>query len=282
MLTLYTTQSVSEKIKQLKRKSLSIGFVPTMGALHKGHLSLIKQSKQETDITVVSIFVNPKQFNDKNDLDNYPRIIDEDIKKLEKSECDILFLPSVEEMYPRNYTEKFFDLAQLDSTMEGKYRPGHFKGVVAIVSRFFDIIQPHKAFFGEKDFQQLVIIKHIVKQYNYPVKIVACPIVREKDGLAMSSRNILLSEAQRKKAPEIYKTLFESKRLMSVFTVEELKQWVVNKINAIKTMQVEYFEIVDSETLTPIDDWGAKCKKAGCIAVKTGKIRLIDNIKYNL
>jgi len=282
MLVVNNIKEITEHTSLLRSQNKSIGFVPTMGALHKGHISLINAAKTENDIVITSIFINPKQFNDKKDLENYPRTIEKDLNILEKAECDYVFVPSVEEIYPENYIEKEFDMGYLDKIMEGKHRPGHFNGVALIVSRFLDILKPDTAFFGKKDFQQLAIINHIVKKNNYPVQIKSCEIVRESDGLAMSSRNLLLEDKERRIAPYIYYVLNESKKLISEQNVEELIGWVIKRINDTALMRVEYFEIVNSETLAPVAKWEEECDKIGCIAVKIGKIRLIDNIKYNL
>ena len=269
------------ELKTLRLKGLTIGFVPTMGALHEGHLSLIERSNKENDITVVSIFVNPTQFNNKNDYDRYPRIISDDIKKINKLTCDFLFVPTEEEMYPEE-DNRDFDFGNLDKVMEGKYRPGHFRGVGLIVSKLFEIVKPDRAYFGEKDFQQVAIIKHLTKILNLDIQIVSCPIIRESDGLAMSSRNMLLSKEQRDNVSLISKTLFESVEKAKLTSVLETKEWVKRSINENPFLDVEYFEIVDSDTLEPIQDWDQECVKFGCIAVHVGNIRLIDNIRYNL
>jgi pantoate--beta-alanine ligase len=267
-------------LKGFRSESRSIGFVPTMGALHKGHISLVTYSNRDNEITVVSIFVNPTQFNDKNDLKNYPRTMEADLALLEENEVDIVFAPTEKEMYPEPDT-RFFDFGNLEKVMEGAHRPGHFNGVAQIVSKLLFAVEPDKAYFGEKDFQQLAIIKQLVLQLNLPVQIVPCPIMRETDGLAMSSRNVLLLPNQRKEATLISKTLFESQKLASTYTIENLKTWVVDTINKNSELQVEYFEIVDDKDLIPIFSWKEEQEKVGCIAVKVGAIRLIDNIHYN-
>ncbi len=276
---------VFEKVSEIqqfiseKRQSQSVGFVPTMGALHEGHLSLIRKCKAENDIVVVSIFVNPTQFNDKNDLKNYPRMLNKDLQLLETEKVDIVFVPSEKEIYPEP-DNRIFDLEGLDSVMEGAFRPGHFNGVVQVVTRLFEIVQPHKAYFGEKDFQQLTIIKYIVKKFNTPVEIIPCPIVREPDGLAMSSRNLLLGSNERAAAPLIYQTLKKAVELKEKFDVESLKKWVYDQINSNPFLAIEYFEIVDDKNLQPIKSWDEKNNKVGCIAVRAGNIRLIDNIRF--
>lgn len=256
-----------------------IGFVPTMGALHEGHLSLVRCCRAENDIVVVSIFVNPTQFNDKEDLANYPRTLDRDLELLRQENTDVVFCPTVEEMYPEPDT-RTFDLGGLDATMEGAFRPGHFNGVVQIVTKLFDVIRPHRAYFGEKDFQQLTIIRYIVNQLHIPVQIVSCPIVREPDGLAMSSRNMLLGPNERQAAPIISQVLFKAKKLQHTLTVDELKKWVVAQIDANPYLKTEYFEIVDDVKLQPVSSWEDPVSKVGCIAVRAGKIRLIDNIRF--
>lgn len=267
-------------ISKWKNEGAKIGFVPTMGALHNGHISLVKKALAECDKVVVSIFVNPTQFNDKNDLKNYPRTLEQDLALLEKNGCDLVFAPSVEEMYPEPDT-RVFDFAPLDVPMEGAHRPGHFNGVGQVVSRLFDIVEPHAAFFGEKDFQQLAIIKKMVRDLKYNITIVPCSIVRENDGLAMSSRNTLLSNEQRKLAPGISKTLFEAVEKATSSSVEDVKQFVVNQINSIPGFEVVYFEIVDDVNLEKVSNWAESSTKYGCVAVKVGSIRLIDNIRFN-
>ena len=258
----------------------TIGFVPTMGALHKGHISLVTNSNHDNEITVVSIFVNPTQFNDKNDLKNYPRTMEADLAILEQNEVDIVFAPSEKEMYPEPDT-RVFNFGNLDKVMEGEHRPGHFNGVAQIVSKLLTAVEPDKAYFGEKDFQQLAIIKQLVSQLNLSVKITPCPIIRESDGLAMSSRNVLLLPNQRKEAALISKTLFESQQMRGSYTIEKLKAWVVDTINKNSELEVEYFEIVDDTYLMAVSAWEVPKTKVGCIAVRVGKIRLIDNVRYN-
>ena len=272
---------LENELKNLRNSGNKIGFVPTMGALHEGHISLIKQSNLDNDITVVSIFVNPTQFNNKNDYSRYPRILSDDIEKLKNVKCDFLFTSDEREMYPQEDTRDF-DFGLLDKVMEGKYRPGHFRGVGLIVSKLFEIVNPHKAYFGEKDFQQVAIIKYLTKQLGFEIDIIACPIIREEDGLAMSSRNMLLSKEQRKNVSLISKTLFESVNNAKSLSVSETKDFVKRTINDNPFMDVEYYEIVDSETLQSVQSWNDKVEKYGCIAVNVGSIRLIDNIRYNL
>ena len=264
-------------LKTVKAKGFSVGFVPTMGALHRGHLSLIEQSIKENDFTVCSIFVNPIQFNNKSDLKNYPREATTDFQKLKSAGCDMVFMPSNDEMYPEPVNTQY-DFGQLDKVMEGKHRPGHFNGVVIVVRKLFEIIKPDKAYFGEKDFQQLAIIQYLVKKNNIPVNIVPCPIIRENDGLAMSSRNVRLTPVERKEAPVIFQLLQQASEKTSSLSVEALRKWVKEEFNKYPSIKLEYFEIVDMETLQPIKKWGECEKIIACVAVHLGKIRLIDNI----
>jgi len=266
-------------LSQKQKEGLTIGFVPTMGALHEGHLSLVEQAGQQSSFVVVSIFVNPTQFNDKGDLERYPRDLQKDIDLLNPTTCQLVFAPDAEEIYPEHDTRQF-NFGALEQVMEGKFRPGHFNGVAQVVSRLFEIVKPDKAFFGLKDFQQLAVINEMVRKLNIPVEIIPCQIIREPDGLAMSSRNMLLSLEQRKNAVHISATLFEAANKTGEFTVEELCKWVINRINENEYLNTEYFEIVDSVTLQPVKSWTDPCEKVGCIAVHCGKIRLIDNIEF--
>ena len=280
MTICYTIESFNKALSSLPT-NCKVGFVPTMGALHQGHISLVQKAKEFTNQVVVSIFVNPNQFNNSNDLANYPRTIQEDCKKLETEKVSIVFIPSVEEIYPKK-DNRTFDLAGLDSTGEGPSRPGHFNGVVQVVSRLFNIVKPSFAFFGEKDFQQLAIIKHITKELNYPVEIVACPTKREKDGVAMSSRNMLLTPQQRAAAPIIYQSLAKAAEMVSaqnLFSPRELSIWVTSQINKEPLLTTEYVQIVDSNSLQPIESWEQHNNIQLCTAVKAGSVRLIDNIK---
>jgi pantoate--beta-alanine ligase len=252
-----------------------------MGALHEGHLSLVELAGHQTGFVVVSIFVNPTQFNDKNDLDRYPRDLQKDLDLLESTACELVFAPEPEEIYPEPDTRQF-NFGSLEQVMEGKFRPGHFNGVAQVVSRLFDIVQPDKAFFGQKDFQQLAIINEMVRKLNLSVEIIPCPIVREADGLAMSSRNILLTGEQRKNAGHIFATLSEAKNKTSGMNVEEVCKWVVNRINENVFLNTEYFEIVNVKTLQPVKNWSDSGEKIGCIAVHCGKIRLIDNLEFEV
>ncbi|MDR2286307.1 MAG: pantoate--beta-alanine ligase [Prevotellaceae bacterium] len=265
------------KLSEL-RKSKTIGFVPTMGALHQGHLSLIDKCKSMCNITVASIFVNPTQFNDKNDYRRYPRTLEKDGEILEKAGCDIVFVPSEKEIYPET-DERIFDFGELDKVMEGKFRQGHFNGVAQVVSRLFDIVNPDKAFFGQKDFQQVSIIKNMVKQLNLTTEIVVCPIVREQDGLAMSSRNMLLSDNQRKEAINISQALFYAKQQAPGTPVNEIRDEAIRRINSSPELKVEYLEIVDANTLQTVSGWDDATEIFACVAVQAGKIRLIDNVQ---
>lgn len=279
MITLYTIKDLQKAVSTSKNEEKTIGFVPTMGALHQGHISLVKKCCKQNDVCIVSIFVNPTQFNNPTDLEKYPRTIEEDTKILKEAGADIVFVPSVQEIYPEPDNRQF-DFGQLDKVMEGKFRPGHFNGVAQVVSRLFDIVKPDRAYFGEKDFQQLAIIRQMVRQLNIPVEIVPMPIRREDSGLAMSSRNQRLTDDQKTEAVNIYRVLSESKALYNQKTVEEVRIWVVESINKIPFLEVEYFEIVDGNTLQQIVDWKDTDYAVGCITVFCGEVRLIDNIIY--
>ena len=275
----YTIDELRGFIGECRTEGKSVGFVPTMGALHQGHASLVRRSVKENDVTVVSVFVNPTQFNDKNDLKNYPRTLEADCVLLENEGASIVFAPSVEEMYPQEDT-RVFSFAPLDTVMEGACRPGHFNGVAQIVSKLFYAVEPDRAYFGEKDFQQLAIIREMVRQLSIGVEIVGCPIVREADGLAMSSRNTLLSCEERNRALTISRTLFASLPFAAEHTLQDTKVFVENAINETDGLELEYFQVVDGNTLQEIKEWGDSDYVVGCIALFCGKIRLIDNIKY--
>lgn len=274
-----TSEQLTSAVTRLKLEGKTIGFVPTMGSLHPGHLSLVEEAHKNTDVVVVSIFVNPNQFNNPDDLKNYPRDLDKDIKLLKATDCELLFVPSVKDIYPEE-DNRIFDFGQVDKVMEGRFRPGHFNGVAQVVSRLFEIVKPDKAFFGLKDFQQIAVIKQMVKQLDLGVEIVACPIVRESDGLAMSSRNLLLQPGDRKKAPIIAQTLFDSCNFAQNHSVEETQNFVIDAINGEKSFKIEYFEIVDGETLQSVENWKDSPYIIGCIAVFAGEVRLIDNVIY--
>ena len=279
MKLVHTISELREELDAQRKLGKKIGLVPTMGALHEGHASLVRRAVAENDIVVVSDFVNPTQFNDKNDLLKYPRTLEADCELLEKEGAAYVFAPSVEEVYPEPDTRQF-SYAPLDTVMEGKYRPGHFNGVCQIVSKLFMMVEPDKAYFGEKDFQQLAIIREMVKQMQFPLQIVGCPIVREADGLALSSRNARLSEEQRQQALNISKTLFASKEYAVSHTVEETQKFVEDAIAASEGLELEYFELVDGTTLQKIASWEETDYAVGCITVFCGEVRLIDNIKY--
>ena len=277
MLVFAKNKSVKHKITSLK-KGTSIGFVPTMGALHKGHLSLVQRAKQENDIVVVSIFVNPTQFDKKEDLINYPKTIDQDLKLLKLMNCDIVFTPSAEEIYQNKIKSQLFEFDGLENQMEGKHRTGHFNGVGTIVKRLFEIVTPKNAYFGEKDFQQLQIIRKLVEKFQMPIKIIGCEIFREDDGLAMSSRNTRLTNKHRNAAPFIYKILKQAKIQFGTKNALNVVQWVENEFKNNPLLELEYFEIANEGTLHSIKNKKPKQKYRAFIAVFAGKIRLIDNI----
>lgn len=259
----------------------SIGFVPTMGALHAGHISLVKQALEVCDVCIVSVFVNPTQFNDPKDLETYPRTFEADAKLLANAGATAVFHPSVKVIYPHQ-DDRTFNVGRVAEVMEGAHRPGHFNGVMQVVSRLFDIVRPDKAFFGEKDFQQIAVIRAMCRLIDSPVEIVDCPIVRENDGLALSSRNVRLTAEQRALAPNIYRVLHESQTYAQTHTPEETTQWVIDKINTIPSLRVEYYEIVDADSLETIKQWSDTHRPQGCITVFCGEVRLIDNISYHI
>lgn len=265
----------------VRKDGKSVGLVPTMGALHEGHASLVKRSVKENDVTVVSVFLNPTQFNDKGDLDRYPRMLDADCELLEKVGADYVLAPSVEEMYPIPDTRKF-EFPPVSTVMEGAKRPGHFNGVCQVVSRLFYIVRPDRAYLGKKDWQQIAVIKQLVKYIGMPIQIVECETIREKDGLAKSSRNTLLSEEERAIAPKIYQALKVGVAFSKTHSVQETHDKVVNDINAVDGLDVEYFSIVDGNTLLDVDSWDDSDSIVGCITVYCGKtpIRLIDHITF--
>lgn len=284
MQIITTKQELTQQMAACVRQNKTIGFVPTMGALHNGHASLVKCACAENDVCVVSVFVNPTQFNNKEDLLKYPRNINKDADFLADLGVHFVFAPTPEEMYsPQEMAEEFvFDFNGLDQVMEGKMRPGHFNGVVQVVSRLFDLVQPTRAYFGEKDFQQLAIIHHMVERSSLSeryagLKIVDCPIVREATGLAMSSRNERLSDEEKQIAVAISKTLFDSLQWAKIASVKEVQQRVIDTINAVDGLEVEYYEIVDKNTLQPTNCWD---NAVGCVTVYCGPVRLIDNIRY--
>ncbi|CAG0993027.1 pantoate--beta-alanine ligase [Flavobacteriales bacterium] len=278
MEIIHTISTLQPYINECKARQLQVGFVPTMGALHEGHLSLIKQSLKENDITVCSIFVNPTQFNNTSDLANYPRTIASDIQLLEKEGCTVVFIPSENEIYPSSsFKTLSIDLQDLDKNMEGKYRPGHFMGMVTVVKRLFEIVQPHKAYFGKKDYQQLKIIQFMVSYFKLPIQIVACETLREPNGLAMSSRNTRLSTEQRKNAEVIYRALLNAKQHFFTLSITQLKNQIAEEINSCKDFKVEYVEIANANSLKPIID-NEKTNAMAFVACFAGEVRLIDNI----
>ena len=279
MKVIHTIKDLQAELSVLKAQGKKVGLVPTMGALHAGHASLVKRSVNENEVTVVSVFVNPTQFNDKNDLVKYPRTLDADCKLLEACGATYAFAPSVEEMYPEPDTRQF-SYAPLDTVMEGAFRPGHFNGVCQIVSKLFEAVKPHRAYFGEKDFQQLAIIREMVRQMQFDLEIVGCPIVREEDGLALSSRNARLSAEERENALKISQTLFKSRTFAATHTVSETQKFVEDAIVAAPGLRLEYFEVVDGNTLQKVGNWDQTSYAVGCITVFCGDVRLIDNIKY--
>ena len=271
--------SVKELRAELDRTERSgIGFVPTMGALHAGHRSLVERARRENRTVVVSVFVNPTQFNDKNDLKHYPRTPEADERLLAEAGADFVLMPPVEEIYPEPDT-RVFDFGQVDKVMEGATRPGHFNGVAQVVSRLFDLVKPAKAYFGEKDFQQIAVIREMVRQLRIPVEIIPCPIVRGEDGLALSSRNTLLDTDHRTAAPYIYKVLKAAVEKSHQTTPDQLAAWVTAQVESNPLLKVIYFQVVDAATMQQVRTWEESPAIQGCIAVQAGDIRLIDNIK---
>ncbi len=263
-----------------RAKGLRIAFVPTMGALHAGHLSLVRRALTECDRCIVSVFVNPTQFNDPRDLETYPRTLEADSTLLASVGASALFAPEVSTIYPEEDT-RTFEVGAVAEVMEGRYRPGHFNGVMQVVSRLFDIVRPDCAYFGEKDFQQIAVIRAMVRLIGSPVEIIACPIVREADGLALSSRNVRLSAEERREAPQIYRILSESRSWAKEMSPQQVIERVTEQINAVPHLRVEYFEIVDTDSLQPIASWSDSPAPHGCITVFCGEVRLIDNIAYH-
>lgn len=270
----------SEELRRAlgSRDRSGFGFVPTMGALHAGHRSLVERARRECATVVVSVFVNPTQFNDKTDLKNYPRTPEADLRLLEEVGADYVFMPSVEEVYPEPDT-RTFDFGMIDKVMEGATRPGHFNGVAQVVSRLFDLVKPAKAYFGEKDFQQIAVIREMVRQLRIPVEIIPCPIVRGEDGLALSSRNTLLDTDHRTAAPYIYKVLKAAVEKSHQTTPDQLAAWVTAQVESNPLLKVIYFQVVDAATMQQVRTWEESPAIQGCIAVQAGDIRLIDNIK---
>ncbi|MDR0982330.1 MAG: pantoate--beta-alanine ligase [Culturomica sp.] len=280
MKVVNTKSELIELLEEAKKTGKTVGFVPTMGALHEGHISLLTECKRHCDVSVLSIFVNPTQFNDPADLERYPRTPEKDFSLLEDNGCNIVFYPSVEEIYPEQDTRKF-DFGYIESIMEGAKRPGHFNGVAQVVSKLFYIVKPDKAFFGMKDFQQIAVIKKMVEILKMPIEIVECPIIREKSGLALSSRNKLLSDEHKKNAPHIHSILKKATNLATEIPTSELKEFIKKEIDKNSYLETEYVEIVDAETLRVITEPYPETKTVVCVAVYAGKIRLIDNIAIN-
>ena len=288
MQTFTTVAALTAAIQEAKKENKTIGLVPTMGALHDGHLSLVAKAREQNDLVVVSVFVNPIQFNNQEDLAKYPRTVDADLEKLSAAGADIAFVPSVEEMYPEP-VNTVYHFGPLEEVMEGPRRPGHFSGVAVVVRRLFDLAQPNRAYFGEKDFQQIAIIRNLVEQIKYPIELVPCPIVRADDGLALSSRNMRLSPEARTVAPNIYATLCQAVEMSEFEDVESVQLWVMDtlssfhEVNPLKEglrFEPEYFEIVNDITLQPIEDWDDAQGVVGCIAVWLDGVRLIDVIRF--
>lgn len=279
MRVVKTISELKSLISGYKQENKTVGLVPTMGALHAGHKSLVDRARKENDIVVVSVFVNPTQFNNKQDLATYPRTEERDCALLEAAGCDVVFMPAVEEVYPEPDNRQF-DLGAVAEVMEGAHRPGHFNGVAQIVSKLFGFVEPDRAYFGEKDFQQIAVIRKMVQLEGFKLQIVACPIKREDDGLALSSRNVRLTAEQRQLAPNIYRVLKESCNFAKSHTVAETEKFVVDSLNALPQMEVEYYSIVDALTMQPVSDWVDTDSITGCITVYCGEVRLIDNIAY--
>lgn len=280
MIVYRTRNDLTGHLNSVRGENKSIGLVPTMGALHPGHASLVEKAAHENDVVVVTIFVNPTQFNDPSDLEHYPRTLDRDLEMLRNLEADLVFVPGVEEMYPEK-DERIFDLDPLDKVMEGKHRKGHFNGVAQIVSKLFMLILPDRAYFGQKDFQQLVVVRRLTEILGLEIQIVPCPIIREKDGLAMSSRNERLTREERKLAPFIYETLKLARELAGELSPSELKDWVSDRFDRRPELHLEYFEIVEDKELKPVSDWKEGVNKVACLAVQLGSVRLIDNLNFH-
>ena len=279
MLTFSKIKETTACLVDERKQGHSIGFVPTMGALHEGHLELMRRAKKENDLLAVSIFVNPIQFNKPEDLEKYPRNLEADKKLLESVGCDVLFSPGTEEMYPEEVNEKY-DFGALETVMEGAHRPGHFNGVAIVVKKLFEIIKPNRAYFGEKDFQQLAIIQRLVEMENIAIEIVPCPIVREADGLAMSSRNARLTPEERNIAPRIFEILQYAKSKKDSICAGPMKQMVINMFEANEDFRLEYFEIADDKNLQAVTSWGNGEGILGFVALQLGNVRLIDNVRF--
>lgn len=271
-------KEIQSKVLDIRNSGLSVGFVPTMGALHQGHLSLLERSVSDSDISICSIFVNPIQFNNNKDLEKYPRTFDDDCQLLENAHCDIVFAPSVGEMYPEK-VKASYDFGRLEQLMEGEHRPGHFNGVAVVVKKLLEICLPHKAYFGEKDFQQLMIIRELVKKEHFDIEIIGCPIIREPDGLAMSSRNVRLTTTQRALAPEIFNTLEWMKRKAGKLSVPVILEQAQTRLGNLPGIEVEYIQLADENTLVSVNGWNDAENIRAFIALFLGEVRLIDNMK---
>lgn len=281
MTVITTVKDLEAALAEVRKEGKKTGLVPTMGALHAGHASLVKRCVEENDITVVSVFVNPTQFNDKNDLASYPRTLDADVALLDQYGADIVFAPSADEIYPEPDTRRF-SYPPVDTVMEGARRPGHFNGVCQIVSKLFYMVRPDRAYFGEKDFQQIAVVRAMVRDLKLPVELRPCPIVREESGLALSSRNTLLTDGERRTAAAIHAVLDESVAMRETCSVDEVRAFVTDRLNATEGLEVEYFQIVDADTLQPVGTWTEAPGIVGCITVYCGSrpVRLIDNVRY--
>ena len=282
MKVIRTVEELKSVVGALKAEGKSVGLVPTMGALHDGHVSLMEKARGDNDVVVVSVFVNPTQFNNPDDLRTYPRTEEADCARMRDAGVAIAFIPSVEEIYPEP-DNRVFDLGKVAEVMEGAMRPGHFNGVAQIVSKLFRMVEPTRAYFGEKDFQQIAVIRRMVEIEGFKnLEIVDCPIKREADGLALSSRNVRLTPHQREIAPNIHRIMVESLDKARDCSVEEVKRSVIDAVNAYPEMDVEYYEIVNAADMQPITDWSQATQAVGCITVYLGDVRLIDNIKYTI
>jgi pantoate--beta-alanine ligase len=280
MKVFHSIISLKQWLSRVKHDETTTGFVPTMGALHAGHLALVSRARAENHKVVCSIFVNPIQFNNPEDLKKYPRTLEQDLEMLRSVGCDAVFCPDEAEMYPEP-EQQVYDFGTLERVMEGRFRPGHFNGVAIVVKKLFDIVQPHRAYFGEKDFQQLQVIRALVEREKLPVEIVPCPTMRDPDGLAMSSRNARLTPEQRQEAPKIFQSLQQAKGLFPITPLAEIREWVGAQINQSPLMKLEYFDIVDAQTLLPLDEAAPGQQAVACIAVHMGPVRLIDNMFFN-
>ena len=281
MLVFKKINHLKSYLQQKKQQGQSVGFVPTMGALHSGHLSLIQASQAANTLTVCSIFVNPTQFNNPADLEKYPRLIEKDIVLLEKQGCNVLFYPEVDEMYAQHENLPEIDLLGIDRRLEGEHRPGHFNGVATVVKKLLDIVAPHRAYFGQKDYQQVLVVKTLVQQLNMAVQIVAVPTMRESNGLAMSSRNLRLTDAERQQAAIIYNTFLWAKQQLLSIPPKEVEALATQRINAVNGANVEYFSLADAQTLAPVTVYNSDQKIVALTAVNMGEVRLIDNMLLN-